>query len=67
MAAFDYCPGCGATASPGFFGGSFRVFRCSECQRFYCYKCPNSNEGRHCPRCGSADAIDVGRVQESRN
>jgi hypothetical protein len=65
MNSFPSCPGCGATASRGFFGGPFRVFRCSVCLRHYCYKCPNSNEGRRCPnpKCGSKDAIEVGKVE----
>lgn len=65
MPSFSSCPGCGASASQGFFGGSFRVFRCSHCLRYYCYKCPGSNGGRYCPNptCNSKDAIEVGKVE----
>ena len=63
MSSFSSCPGCGARASSGFFGGPFRVFQCSHCRRYYCYKCPGSNEGRKCPECGSDKAIEVGKVE----
>jgi hypothetical protein len=60
---FNACPGCGATASSGFFGGSFKVFRCSRCLHYYCYKCPGSGDGRRCPECGSDKATEAGQVK----
>jgi hypothetical protein len=62
MSDFSSCPGCGARASQSVFGGSFRVFQCSHCLRYYCHKCPGSNDARNCPKCGSKDAVEKGKV-----
>lgn len=55
--SFSSCPTCGAKATSGSFGVPFRVFQCSNCMRYYCYRCPGSNEGRECPDCRSDKTI----------
>lgn len=54
------CPECGAVADRGMH---FRVFRCRECGRLYCYLCPGSSEGHRCPDCRSSSYEVYGRVE----
>ncbi len=57
------CPNCQATLKKSLLGGAFfPVYRCSQCQRRYCYQCPASRQGKECPACGSEKRTVIAEV-----
>lgn len=61
----NYCPGCDSTKQDiGMFGSYFDVYECNKCEHRFCYKCPDSNGGRACPRCGGDRFQEYGRVSK---
>ncbi len=61
----DNCPGCGSTKNDiGWSAAYFDVYRCRGCGHEFCFKCRDSNNGRHCPKCDSENFSTCGRVSK---
>jgi len=61
MADYHSCPNCGSKPS-AWLASHMEVYQCDSCRTEFCHRCPGSNGGRECPRCGSTRYRTVGRV-----
>ncbi|MBX7235215.1 MAG: zf-TFIIB domain-containing protein [Caldilineales bacterium] len=61
MSTYQSCPNCGSKPE-GWGASHMEVYQCDNCHTSFCWRCPGSNGGRACPRCGSSRYRVVGRV-----
>ncbi len=61
MSNYNSCPNCGRRATESISSNYFPIHTCRKCGNKYCNNCGNGS-GTICPKCGSTDYSDYGKV-----